>query len=1279
MGLCLFSTLSAQAADNLITNPGFESLLTGWTKSGSFNAVKNAQGGIYSARGGTAQGTLTQNVMSKLQVGGKYTLSMYAKLDSMGVSSMVAMRFKNSRGGILQENRMIVGSTAWKAYSTTFTVPANSTVAEVYAIKESGASSYMYIDTLSLTGLDVVSDPPVNAAPALIGAQVVNATEDSALSFNVMPATDSNGDAITYTKLTNPSVGTLVCDGGASRTCLFTPPADFYGAVSFTYKANDGLVDSNTSTVTINVAAVNDLPVLPGSQSVTTANSTPVNFNLNAADDIDSSNLTYIKVSNPSTGTVNCTGGASTACTYTPVTGYAGTTSFTYKAYDGLGDSNTAVVSITIAPAANRAPVIVNSSMNVATAYGAPVNFNLISAADADGDLLTYAKVTDPTSGTANCTGTACTYTPVAGFSGATSFTYKANDGKADSNTAVVNITVADAINNAPAIGNTSQTVSTAFNTAVNFTLGAATDVDGDTLTYSKVTNPSSGTANCAGTTCTYTPAAGFSGSTSFTYKANDGKLDSNTATVTVTVAAPVVTAPILSYTPRGVGGGGAMSGVSISPYANLWFVGTDMGTLFKSTDLGQSWNAVNHNQAVFDSDLTKAVSVGFSADGTTVFHAAAGVSPKRSLNSGDTFSAISMGLTAGELIKYWYSDSSNANIIYAGTTKGLLRTVNKGTSWTRVNSEEAVGTFIDHNTAGKVYHATKTKVYTSSDDGASFSTIFYTGAVRLFAGGSDATGVTLAISDVDGRNACAWSSPYLADWGQTSIDQTTAACGYVWTSKNGEAFTKTTKDVGDHLKMADNDSSTIYTTGARAWIRQYGTKVHVSKDKGTTWSLKLNQIDYDVIPYAPWPSAKIEWSAVALDIGWWDSGYESFAINQNNSAVVAGSGYFFMHSSLNAGENWKAAFSEYADTGTITAGKKWKTRGLEVISVYRMKYHPTNKNLLYGASADIGGVVSEDAGVSYRIPKAGYNSWYDFAFDPANDQVAYGASGSLHDFPNEWHANAVTGNGGIYRSTNRGRSWTRLTPVDTNFNRQFLSVGYDARNRIIYGGTQEVGIAVSSNDGASWTYYNAGLPAGNKIIPQIEVDPNTGNVYALLTGDAPTFSNQAYTGVYFLDVANGATSWRLLRGVVNYPAEAMAGSKVWYYPTAFAIDFNNPETIWLVDYENHGNWLMTGAWKTTNNGATWNRMKQVTHAVDIKIDPTNNDQVHVASYYQLDGQWGNGGMLFTRDAGASWEKNTTPPLQRNARSVTFDENDPGKIFYSYFGGGILWGANPAR
>jgi hypothetical protein len=149
----------------------------------------------------------------------------------------------------------------------------------------------------------------------------------------------------------------------------------------------------------------------------------------------------------------------------------------------------------------------------------------------------------------------------------------------------------------------------------------------------------------------------------------------------------------------------------------------------------------------------------------------------------------------------------------------------------------------------------------------------------------------------------------------------------------------------------------------------------------------------------------------------------------------------------------------------------------------------------------------------------------------------------------------------------------------------------------------------------------------------------------------------------------------------VAYPPTADGGYNVWYYPTSFAINFStatSADTIYLTDYENHGNWLMTGIWKTTNKGQTWNRMKQMTHATQVTIDPSDLNKVYASGYYQLDGQWGDGGQLHTKDGGATWFKNNAPSLQRNARGVTIDPLDTSKLIYSYFGGGMLSGSNPA-
>ena len=731
-------------------------------------------------------------------------------------------------------------------------------------------------------------------------------------------------------------------------------------------------------------------------------------------------------------------------------------------------------------------------------------------------------------------------------------------------------------------------------------------------------------------------------------------------------------------YLPIGIGGGGAMSGVAISPYDNLWFVGTDMGTLFRSTDFGKSWTAVNHLEAIFGSDLTRGVSPGFSSDGKTIFHAIDGTMTKRSLDQGLTFKDMNMNLLKDEFIKYWRGSSTNPEVVFAGTNKGLLVSFNKGESWVRIKTftNEALGTFIDQQT---IFHATKFTIWTSLDEGLTWKK-YYTPKktyIRAFTGGRDSRGMTLSFSDTNGRNACSWALPHRREWGSTKINHTTSSCGYVWVARSNEIFQRTNQMVGDHLKMAENDSSTIYATGGKKWIRQYGTKIFVSRDGGSSWNLKLHQLNWDVNPFEPWPQDKLEYSAVAMDVGWWDDGYESFEINLKDSSTVAGTGYFFLHASMNFGEKWRAPFTRFAEPGTeVTPGKNWTSRGIEVISVYKSKFHPGNNNLLYAAAADIGGLVSEDSGKSFRVTKAGYNSIYDYSFDPTNDNIVYAASGNLHDYPNGWRANAVTNNGGLYLSDDRGKNWKRLTPENKDFNRQFLSVAFDPITKRIYGGSQETGIVISEDHGKSWRYINEGLPTGNKIIPQIEVEPKTGNVYALLTGNAPQFTNQPYTGIYFLDVKNNARKWILLRKTVHVPIEMTSDKKLWYYPTRFAINYQTKD-MWLVDFENNSNWLMTGIWNSKDNGQNWHRVKQMTHPTDIIIDQNDPKRIHVAGYYDLSGKWGNGGQLYSIDGGKSWNKNNFPPLQRNARSVTKDPANPRRIIYSYFGGGMLSGPDP--
>jgi len=81
------------------------------------------------------------------------------------------------------------------------------------------------------------------------------------------------------------------------------------------------------------------------------------------------------------------------------------------------------------------------------------------------------------------------------------------------------------------------RSVTTSEDTAAAITL-TGSDADGDSMTFSVVTNPANGTLSGTAPDLTYTPGADFNGTDSFTYRARDGKADSLNATVSITVNA---------------------------------------------------------------------------------------------------------------------------------------------------------------------------------------------------------------------------------------------------------------------------------------------------------------------------------------------------------------------------------------------------------------------------------------------------------------------------------------------------------------------------------------------------------------------------------------------------------------------------------------------------------------------------------------------------------------------------------------------------------------------
>ena len=164
----------------------------------------------------------------------------------------------------------------------------------------------------------------------------------------------------------------------------------------------------------------------------------------------------------------------------------------------------------------------------------------LANDSDADGDSLQALLLQGPSHGTLTLgdDGTFA-YVPEAGFTGADTFTYRATDGQLLSDPATVTISVTST-NDPPAAGNDSFAVDEDAVLVVGATASVLTndvDPDGDSLSAVLGEGPSHGTLSLNDDgTFTYAPDADFNGTDAFTYRATDGQLESNLATVTITV-----------------------------------------------------------------------------------------------------------------------------------------------------------------------------------------------------------------------------------------------------------------------------------------------------------------------------------------------------------------------------------------------------------------------------------------------------------------------------------------------------------------------------------------------------------------------------------------------------------------------------------------------------------------------------------------------------------------------------------------------------------------------
>lgn len=336
----------------------------------------------------------------------------------------------------------------------------------------------------------------VAATPPTAGSVAVATPYGQSKSFDLSTAISGTYDSVQL--VTAPAHGALALAGTAA---VYTPNSGYWGPDSFTYRATGPGGVSAPGVVTLTVGA----PAAPVASPVNvTAPFDSSGYAIDLSTSITGVHTSLAVASPPAHGTVSVSGDV---VTYTPASGYHGADSFTYTATGPGGTSAPATVSLTVtAPTAPDivppAPVVVQpgpdgtSTVALPPAVSGVVTGYRVDSTPAHGQAVIQAPG-------AGGTGWSVAYTPAPGFMGEDTITVVAQGPGGESAPATMTFRVLGQAPDLQGVSLGGQDV--VFEPTTRLTGGP---FQGLVITR----QPTSGTAQVAGLTIVYTPAAPSAG-----------------------------------------------------------------------------------------------------------------------------------------------------------------------------------------------------------------------------------------------------------------------------------------------------------------------------------------------------------------------------------------------------------------------------------------------------------------------------------------------------------------------------------------------------------------------------------------------------------------------------------------------------------------------------------------------------------------------------------------------------------------------------------------------
>jgi photosystem II stability/assembly factor-like uncharacterized protein len=365
-----------------------------------------------------------------------------------------------------------------------------------------------------------------------------------------------------------------------------------------------------------------------------------------------------------------------------------------------------------------------------------------------------------------------------------------------------------------------------------------------------------------------------------------------------------------------------------------------------------------------------------------------------------------------------------------------------------------------------------------------------------------------------------------------------------------------------------------------------------------------------------------------------------------------------------------KPAPAPALDSATL-AGFKWRNigpanMGGRVTSIVGI---PSPSRTFYVATAASGIWKTTNAGTSFEplFDHEPVSSMGELAIAPSDTNVIYAGTGE------EDSRNSISPGGGMYKSTNGGRTWSYIGLRETQqigrivVNPTDPNIVYVAAIGHAWGPNKERGLYKTTDGGKTWKLSKfISDRAGFIDVAMDPSDPNTLYAASWERVRGPYFLSSGGPGSALWKTTDAGATWNEVKGG-GFPettkgriglAIAPSNSKI-VYALVEADSMRNP----VRNKSTKGRQkLRSGLYRSTDAGATWTKMndhdERPFYYSEVRVDPKNPDRVY----------WSSTPVNFSDDGGKT-VRNATVGIHVDHHAMWIDPNDPAHFIVGDDGG----------